>query len=793
MSNSPFDRKINDSLYSVLLNNNYSIKDTFNQNGKNILRHSESHRNYSNLFSSNIKPSSINFLTRINNLESKLSILEKTNFNLQNKLKESENFFENRLKQIEMKINKNEINYNQNENLISNKLNKNSLSSNEINEKIIQLENFISKENEFKSNQVELQKKIVNKLTNQISETIKLEISSRLEGDIKNKIENENLNHSYLNQIDNLKYNYNEIIYQLKKDIVKNSNECSERSHNLSKYVDMKISEILNNKDDKLKYLIDEIEKIKNNFLIQDDKNLAYDNRINNLENFIKFIKDDIYKFISKVEERLISKMKDIKLFNEINIKKLNEYIKKKFIIFSNENEKNMIYLGEQIAETRTEINNEFNRINKKEIEKFEYLSNDMESICNRIYKYEDILKKYDKENHIIKNEINKFLYDFNSKIEILFVNEKIIHNIEMITIREEINKIIKSLNLQNQSINNKIKDNQTNPNEMIEIIQKINTLENKLKNQNEKYFNLIDTLKKNQDIIEVKLIMDEISSKVESSYLFDSIENIKKNNFNNNILNVNKDKKEEKKNDLNEKNDEKYIEEINSLKKELNNQSNANNLKFNTIKESILKIKSEIKYDIVQELNKNSEIRKLENKFTFQQILNNVEFKNIYSLIKKGVFEENKNIKEINIDNVIQDNLNKDSKKALNISVISDITNNEKDKNSIESKNTKNSINNNENHLKKILKDKSSFKKGNSLKSVSFKDHDDISEIEKDSDYSFNKNVINKKINNDFSKYEEEDEQNNLKDKNKSSSKGILKKIEITSNKSIPNFKNKK
>ena len=792
MSNSPFDRKINDSLYSVLLNNNYSIKDTFNQNGKNILRHSESHRNYSNLFSSNIKPSSINFLTRINNLESKLSILEKTNFNLQNKLKESENFFENRLKQIEMKINKNEINYNQNENLISNKLNKNSLSSNEINEKIIQLENFISKENEFKSNQVELQKKIVNKLTNQISETIKLEISSRLEGDIKNKIENENLNNSYLNKIDNLKYNYNEIIYQLKKDIVKNSNECSERSHNLSKYIDMKISEILNNKDDKLKYLIDEIEKIKNNFLIQDDKNLAFDNRINNLENFIKFIKDDIYKFISKVEERLISKMKDIKLFNEINIKKLNEYIKKKFIIFSNENEKNMIYLGEQIAETRTEINNEFNRINKKEIEKFEYLSNDMESICNRIYKYEDILKKYDKENHIIKNEINKFLYDFNSKIEILFVNEKIIHNIEMITIREEINKIIKSLNLQNQSINNKIKDNQTNPNEMIEIIQKINTLENKLKNQNEKYFNLIDTLKKNQDIIEVKLIMDEISSKVESSYLFDSIENIKKNNFNNNILNVNKDKKEEKKNDLNEKNDEKYIEEINSLKKELNNQSNANNLKFNTIKESILKIKSEIKYDIVQELNKNSEIRKLENKFTFQQILNNVEFKNIYSLIKKGVFEENKNIKEINIDNVIQDNLNNDSKKALNISVISDITNNEKDKNSIESKKTKNSINNNENHLKKILKDKSSFKKGNSLKSVSFKDHDDISEIEKDSDYSFNKNVINKKINNDFSKYEE-DEQNNLKDKNKSSSKGILKKIDITSNKSIPNFKNKK
>ncbi len=38
MSNSPFERKKNNSLYSVLIKNNYSIKDSFTQNGKNILR-----------------------------------------------------------------------------------------------------------------------------------------------------------------------------------------------------------------------------------------------------------------------------------------------------------------------------------------------------------------------------------------------------------------------------------------------------------------------------------------------------------------------------------------------------------------------------------------------------------------------------------------------------------------------------------------------------------------------------------------------------------------------------------
>ena len=788
MSYSPFERKINNSLYSVFLKNNYSINNSFDQNRKNILRHSVSYSNLSNPYSPNTNSSPIKYLTKINNLELKLSLLEKTNLNLQNKINENEIIFENRLKQIENIINKNEINYNQTDKILS-MINNNSLSSNDIKEKIIQLEKLISKENEFKYNQIDLQRKIINKLTHQISETIKLEISSRFEGDMKNKIQNEYLNNSSLNEIKNLKVSYNEIIYQLKKDILNNENECSQRSHNLSKYIDMKINEILNNKSDKLQYVIDEIEKIKNNLLSQEDKNLVFENRINNLENFVKVIQDDVYKFIAKVEERLISKMKDIKKYNEINLKQHNEYIKKQFLIFSNVNEKNMIFLSEQIADTRTEINNEFNRINKREIEKFECLSNDMEQICNRIYKYEDLLKSYDKENHTIKNQIKKYLNHFNSKIDVLFVNEKIIHNIEMMTIREEINKIIKALNLQNENINNKIKGNQKNPNEKIDLIQTINKLENKLNDINDKYFNLINKLQKNQDMIEVKLIMDEISSKVDSSYLFELIEKMQNNNNinNNNILSNNNEKNEEK-NDSKGKIDEKYMKEINLLKKDLNKQSNANNLKFNTIKESILKIKSEIKYDLIHELKQNSEIKKLETQFTLQQILNKVEFKNIYSLINKGLFKENNNIKEINLE---QDNIKKDSKKSLNISVISDITNQENDKSLIEVKNNKNMFHYNENHLKKILKDKS-FKKGNSLKSVSFKDNVDISEIEKDSDFSFSKSNINKNINNDFSK-NEEDEENDLKDKNKSANKGILKKVDITSNKSIPNLKNKK
>ena len=60
MSYSPFERKINNSLYSVFLKNNYSIKNSFDQNRKNILRHSVSYSNLSNPYSSNDLLSTMN-------------------------------------------------------------------------------------------------------------------------------------------------------------------------------------------------------------------------------------------------------------------------------------------------------------------------------------------------------------------------------------------------------------------------------------------------------------------------------------------------------------------------------------------------------------------------------------------------------------------------------------------------------------------------------------------------------------------------------------------------------------
>ena len=173
-------------------------------------------------------------------------------------------------------------------------------------------------------------------------------------------------------------------------------------------------------------------EQLKDNFKSQKEQNNVFESRIFQLEEFSKTIKQELYDFIAKVEERLIDKMKDIKLYTELNLKKQNDLNEKNFIFFSKAFDNNMTFFAEQLADTRTEITEEINRMNKKENERFECLANDMESLCNRVYQYEAILKNYDIENTEIKNKIKKDLADFKSQLDVLVVNERMIHPIEI-------------------------------------------------------------------------------------------------------------------------------------------------------------------------------------------------------------------------------------------------------------------------------------------------------------------------------------------------------------------------
>ena len=440
------------STSEMLIQNGGNIFSKSNNNKINIKRLSNSN-SYRNIFPP------ILYDSKINNLEIKISNLEKLFYNLENKIKGNE------------------------KNLLSN--NNNNITLNELEEKILKLENLLSKEDYMKNNrneqEKEIYKNILNKFTNKISEAVKIEISARFEGDIKNKINIENYNKNYKNEIENLKINFEEMLNEIRKNISNISNECSERTHNVSNYIDMKIKEILNNNEFiNLKNFVNQLLlQIKSNLITQKDQNSVFESRLLNLEKFIMTIKNDVYNFIAKIEERLINKMKDIKIYFDVNIKNENKNIKRNLIIFNKLFEKKFFFLSDQISQTRILINEEFNRVNKREIERFESLINDMENICHRIYQYEDILKKYDKSNNDLKNQIKQNFIDLNSKLNISFVNKNILNNI------------------------NKEKKNENNKfyNDDKKVNQKINELENNIKNINN-IINKIGSIYENENII---------------------------------------------------------------------------------------------------------------------------------------------------------------------------------------------------------------------------------------------------------------------------------------------------
>ena len=704
---------------STYQTDNIITPESFIPNGGNLQIQTDLNKNslkpLLNSYGYNLSPAL--YETKINNLEAKLATLEKSNLNLQNQLKTNDKNFENKIKELQIMTQQNKINTNQNEQLMTLIHNKTSLSSNELNEKIAKLEQLISKEDEFKNYQhqreIEIYRNLINKLTEKVSEIVKKEIGARFEGDLQNKIHAEQLNDIYNNDLENVKDDFGIIATKIRREISYVSKECSERTHNVSKYIDMRINELNNGKTNEInelkKFVMKLSEQLKDNFKSQKEQNNVFESRIFQLEEFSKTIKHELYDFIAKVEERLIYKMKDIKVYTEINLKKQNDINEKNFLFFSKAFDKNMTFFAEQLADTRTEITEEFNRMNKKENERFECLSNDMESLCNRVYQYEAILKNYDIENTEIKNKIKKDLADFKSKLDVIVVNERMIHTIEMNNIQEQINLIIKTFNETTEIINKNINEINNNHKQDVEqIIERINLLQTMLKDMNDKHIEIFEKIQRNEENIEVRLIMDEMSSQVDSQYIIDLIQKSKNvefeldnrlndlkdniiatmdNNINknkDNLKQVNKDIKKiydslnssgtnvaelkDKIEDLSKKyyeleivngvqmtmdklledidiiynkekieekekeNDEKYMKAINDLENNFNSNSKEVNDNILNMKESIEKVNNDI---INNEEKKNSEIIEMDTKNTIEQVLNNVEFNNIYSILQ--------------------------------------------------------------------------------------------------------------------------------------------------------------
>ena len=228
-NNNRFNLSREKSFYDISNKEDNSTKDTFLKNASNIII--KDYNNIRGLRRNNsiiggrdnesINPFVMD--SRIKDLESKISTLEEANKILIERINNSEKNFAVQIKQIEVN--------NQEEKQNRYKSNK--------------VMNIISEQNIANSNDLNMKINILQELTEKITKTVKSEVEARYKADIDGKIFSQKLGNKFDSSIEILKKEIEEITNQTRVDMQNISKECSERTHNVSKYIDQQIQEAI--------------------------------------------------------------------------------------------------------------------------------------------------------------------------------------------------------------------------------------------------------------------------------------------------------------------------------------------------------------------------------------------------------------------------------------------------------------------------------------------------------------------------------------------------------------------
>ena len=541
-NNNRFNQNRDYSLYSASNTENNTTKDTFLKNGSNIIKN-----DYNNNFSSpntrrdteGVSPFVLD--AKIKDLESKLSTLEETNQILLERINTNERNFQIQLKQLQVNNLEERENRYKAEKVINNISEQNNANSNDINIKLNMLQEALVKGDAEKmlqrQNDLESQKYLIGKLTEKITKTVKSEVEARYKADMDGKIFSQKINNKFENSLDILKKEIEEITNQTRAEMQNISRECSERTHNVSKYIDKQISEAIYGKgsaNEELKNFVKKLtEQVKSGLTLISQKNEMIEHRMDTWEKKEKENKNDIIKLMNAMEQRLLKKAKDVKSFAEINIARHDKFLEKNISDITSRIEKNIQFLGGQLIDTRNKINQRFTKIFQDHHEQFRIICDDMQEISNRIYKYEDNLKKYETGYKEMIETINKFISDSYARSDIHIIQERILHSIECNFMQEEINKMSSDVKANGIAFNENLNDFMT---ETRDNVQQIN---DKIKEQQDsniefadKTLKMFDNVEMDKQAMEVHQIMNEIIAKVDNEMMVDSLQKSKNTEF---------------------------------------------------------------------------------------------------------------------------------------------------------------------------------------------------------------------------------------------------------------------
>ena len=689
-----------------------SSKNILKTNGGNII-----YKDYSNYITPT-STSAYGFESKINELECKILSLEQKNENLLSRLDSTEQMYELKIRKLEKNNLEDKNSLIKAEQAITLLTQRNNEDSNDLKKKLGFIHNSLQKEEEYKNEQrkidIELQRNILNQITEKLGEAVKAEVDARFKADMETKSYNQNIYNNMENNINKLKKEIEDINKQVHSDIKIVSKDCSERAHNISKYIDQKLLDAVvgkNDSIDKIKAYIDQVvSQVRTNITYQNEQNKLFDQRLKSIEVHTEKSKNDNFGYMAETEKRFDTKMNYLKTYFEVNIQKHNRFLDETIKNMANTMDKNIDFIVEQIIKTRIKENEVYEKLNESNDNKFKSIIHDLEKICERVYQYENSLNVFDKQNELLKKNFSESLAMIKSKFDVHIVNQKILYTVENNVMQEQITYLKNKLENSNADlINNLKKMDSGSQNSISSILLQLDKHEKMINSSNQINKSEFKRIDKRSDENEVKELINEMLNNIESKSLFDSLIDSKKleEDFKKKIKihqeNIDKLNNETS---INKKATDSLGEKINDISKQLNTSGSditkamKDILKIRKeaeeleIRESVSKlmdvmltnIENEITNEKMNDMNKfnlqsmttnitdlknkisslttstntnTTDISNLKNsvesikkrgldtqgnhsncsiKIATNQMLNNVEFNNIYSLLKEGI-----------------------------------------------------------------------------------------------------------------------------------------------------------
>ena len=540
-NNNRFNQNRDFSLYNVSNTEGNSTKDTFLKNGSNIIRNE--FNNFSTPTtrreSEGVNPYVLD--AKIKDLESKLSSLEQTNQVLLERINNNERSFQVQLKQLQVNNLEERENRYKTEKVMNNISEQNNANSNDLNIKLNMLQEAFVKGDQEKmlqrQNDLESQKYLIGKLTEKITKTVKSEVEARYKADMDGKIFSQKISNKFENSLDILKKEIEEITNQTRAEMQNISRECSERTHNVSKYIDKQITEAIYGKgsaNEELKNFVKKLtEQVKNSLTLISQRYEKIEQRMDSWEKKQIDNKKDIEKSMNLMEQRLLKKTKDVKQFAELNISSHDKFLEKNIEKITLKIQKNIEFLAGQLIDTRNKLNQRFDKIFQDHHGQFKSICEDLQEICNRIYKYENNLQIFEnKYNESSKKNVNYIGFS-SAQSDVHIIQERIIHTIECNFMQEEINKMSSDVKANGIAFNENLNDFMT---ETRDNVQQIN---DKIKEQQDsniefadKTLKMFDNVEMDKQAMEVHQIMNEIIAKVDNEMMVDSLQKSKNTEF---------------------------------------------------------------------------------------------------------------------------------------------------------------------------------------------------------------------------------------------------------------------